>query len=508
MPKQRLTDRQVRRYMDDRRQGKTQAAAAARAGFSERTARRFEAAPVLPSQRPPRRGRRTREDPLADVWDAEIVPLLEQHPHLRATTILEELQRLHPATYDERVLRTLQRRIAQWRGLCGPERELIFRQEHPPGFQALSDFTEGNSLEVTIAGEPFSHLLYHFWMPFSGWQYVKPIQGGESFTALTEGLQDALWQLGAAPKTHRTDRLSAAYRNLADEDDASRGYKAFCAHYGIEPTRNNPGVAHENGAVESSHGHLRCTLDEALSLRGSRDFEDVAAYQRFIAETVGKRNARRRAEVEIERAAMRPLPRFKTTDFTLASAVVTRTGMICIRHIHYTVPARLVGHRLKVHIYDDRLVCFLGGVEVLQLPRMHRPQGGAGRASVVDYRHIIGALMKKPQAFRRYVHRDALFPRTAYRRAWDHLEARGDERKACRAYVGLLHLAATSACEARLAAWIEERLDHGDPIDLEAARLAMAPAHLLLPSVVVQPPDITAYDALIRQHDHAREIIS
>jgi hypothetical protein len=436
-------------------------------------------------------------DPLAEVWDTEIVPLLKEFPHFRATTILEELQRAHPEAYGESVLRTLQRRVSQWRAISGPERELIFRQDHPPGWQALSDFTDAACLDVTIAGAPFPHLIYHFWMAFSGWQFVKAIQGGESFTALTEGMQEALWQLGAAPKTHRTDRLSAAYRNLADEDDASAGYKAFCTHYGIEPTRNNPGVSHENGSVEAAHGHLKKTLAEALDLRGSRDFEDLAAYQSFLAEVIGRRNARRRAEVKLELAAMASLPKFKTTDFTLASAVVTRSGMICVRHVHYTVPSRLVGHRLKVHVYDDRLVCFLGVTEVLQLSRVHRPRRGSRRETVIDYRHIINALMKKPQAFRRYLHREALFPRTAFRRAWDALEAALDERRACRAYVGLLHLAATQACEARLAAWLDEVLDRADLPDLEAARLAMAPTMIAAPSLVVPAPDVRAYDDLI-----------
>ena len=132
--------------------------------------------------------------------------------------------------------------IAHWRATEGPERELIFRQEHPPGEQALSDFTDASSLAVMIDGTPFPHLLYHFWLAFSGWQYVKAIQGGESFTALTEGLQEALWQRGAVPSTHRTDRLSAAYRNLRQDDAAAAGYRAFCDHYGLQPTRNNPGV--------------------------------------------------------------------------------------------------------------------------------------------------------------------------------------------------------------------------------------------------------------------------
>jgi hypothetical protein len=496
MPGRRITDHQVRRYMDERRKGATQVVAAARAGLSERSGRRYERDPGLPSQRADGPRRRTRVDPLAEVWESEIVPMLAAHPHLRGTTILEELHRSHPGRFDDGVLRTLQRRLARWRALDGPERELIFRQEHPPGWQALSDFTDAAELAVTVAGMALPHVLYHFWLAFSGWQSVKAVQGGESFTALTEGLQDALWQLGAVPRTHRTDRLSAAWRNLATEDDAAAGYEAFCGHYGIEPTRNNPGVAHENGSVEAAHGHLKATLREALDLRGSRDFEDVAAYQAFLAETIGRRNARRRAEVALELAEMKALPRFKTTDFTLASATVTSSGTIRVRGVLYTVPSRLVGTRLKVHIYDDRLICFLGATEVLRLRRVHRAKRGSPRVSVVDYRHLIGSLVRKPQAFRRFVFREALFPRTAFRRTWEALDGVLDERRACRTYVGLLHIAATLACEARLADWLDAALDRGELPDLEAVRAAMAPPPVIMPVVTIPPPDPGAYDGL------------
>ena len=236
MPGKHATDHQVRRYMDSRKDGYSQAAAAARAGLSERTGRRIEADhPVLPSQQDRTRRYRTRQDPFVEVWREELVPMLQTIPHLRATTILGELQRRHPGRYPDRLLRSLQRRVAYWRATEGPERELIFRQEHPPGRQALSDFTNGGGLAVTIAGAPFPHLLYHFWLAFSGWQYVKAICGGESFTALTEGLQEALWQLGGVPREHRTDRLSAAYRNLSSQEDEAARYAEFCRYYGMEP---------------------------------------------------------------------------------------------------------------------------------------------------------------------------------------------------------------------------------------------------------------------------------
>ena len=496
MPGMPITDRQVRRYMEQRRLGATQVVAAAKAGFSERTARRLEGNPVLPSQRAGSRRKRTRVDPFAGVWAEEIVPLLQAIPHLRGTTVLETLQRQHPGRFANGVLRSLQRRIAHWRATEGPEQELIFRQEHPPGEQALSDFTDASSLAVTIDGAPFPHLLYHFWLAFSGWQYVKAIQGGESFTALTEGLQEALWQLGGVPSTHRTDRLSAAYRNLCKDDDAAAGYQAFCDHYSLEPTRNNPGVSHENGSVEAAHGHLKAGLREALALRGSRDFASIAAYQAFLAEFVRAKNARRRPELQLELKAMRPLPRFRTTDFSIATVMVTRSGTISIRGVLYTVPSRLVGSRLKVHIYDDRLSCWLGTTQVLELPRRHRPPRGTRRVHVVDYRHLVGSLIRKPQAFRRSVFRDELFPRPVFRRAWEVLDDRLEPRAACRVYVGLLHLAATQACEAVLADHLESVLARGELPSIEVARLAVAPTPAIVPCIVVPPPDPAVYDCL------------
>lgn len=493
----RITDRQVRRYMNARRQGHTQAVAAARAGFSERTGRRIDADPVLPSQRPSERTWRTRADPFAGVWEDDLLPMLRAVPHIRATMLLGELQRRHPGAYPDSLLRSLQRRVALWRATEGPEQELIFRQDHPPGYQALSDFTEAASLGVTLDGRPFDHLLYHFWLAYSGWEFVRIVQGGESFTALTEGLQDALWQLGGAPHTHRTDRLSAAYRNLGAEDDEAAGYAAFCRHYAMAPTRNNTGVAHENGSVEAAHGHLKAALRDALDLRGSRDFPDLAAYQAFVQDTVARKNARRRKALEVELPALKPLPRHRTTDFSTTTVTVTRCGTISVRKVLYTVPSRLVGSRLKVHVYDDRLVCWLGTTQVLTLTRKHAK--GKQRDRVVDYRHLAASLVRKPQAFRRSVFRDELFPRPAFRRAWEALDGRLDDRRACRVYVGLLHLAATGACEAALADHLDAVLERGDLPDLETARAAVAPPQTaVVPLITVAPPDLAGYDRLLR----------
>ena len=122
------------------RQTNVPALAAAKAGFSTATAYRIEADPRLPSQKEKLRGRR-RPDPLAGVWDSEIVPMLEAAPGLRAVAIFEEICRREPGIAPG-VRRTLERRIARWRALNGPSRDVIFRQEHPPGRMGLSDFTE------------------------------------------------------------------------------------------------------------------------------------------------------------------------------------------------------------------------------------------------------------------------------------------------------------------------------------------------------------------------------
>jgi hypothetical protein len=344
------------------------------------------------------------------VWEGEIVSMLEAAPGVRAVAIFEEICRRHPELAPG-VRRTLERRVMGWRALNGPSRDVIFRQEHPLGRMGLSDFTDMNGLGVTIAGAPLLHRLYHFRLAFSGFAHAHVVLGGESFVALAEGLQNALWALGGTPEQHRSDSLSAAFRNLDRNaaDDLTRRYEELCAHYGMTPTRNNPGVSHENGSIESAHGHLKKVLGDELLLRGSRDFADLAVYRRFVDEVVGRRNARNRKSIEIERVALKPLPRRRTTDYEEARVLVTSSGGFILRRVFYSVPSRLIGHRLNVHLYDDRLDCFLGSTQILTLRRGRPPQGSSKHAHVIDYRHVIHALRKKPMALLNLVYRDQLF---------------------------------------------------------------------------------------------------
>lgn len=469
--------------------------AAARAGFSAATGYRIEQDPRPPSHRRGPRERR-RPDPLAEVFDVEVVPMLEASPGLRPIAVFEELLRRHPEL-GAGIRRTLERRIRQWRALHGPEREVMFRQTHEPGRQGLSDFTDMTDLGVTVAGEPLPHRLYHFRLAFSGFTHAHVVLQGESFVALAAGLQDALWALGGAPREHRTDSLSAAFRNLGPEveEDWTERYAALCAHYGMAASRNNRGIAHENGAIEAPHGHLKRAVEDALLLRGSRDFDTIADYRAFIDALVGRRNARNRKRIDAERAVLRPLPNRRAEDGEEAMVTVTSSGGFMLRNVFYTAPSRLIGHRLRVRLHDDRIEVFLGGTHLMTLPR-GRGYGDNRRAHVVDYRHVIHALRAKPGALPGLVYRDQLFPRDAYRRLYDAAMEALPERAACKLVVGTLAIAHERGCEADLAAAIGAQLDAGVMPDLAELRARFAPDPEALPQVTVTLTPLSAYDVL------------
>ena len=265
----------------------------------------------------------------------------------------------------------------------------------------------------------------------------------------------------------------------------------------MTPSRNNRGIAHENGAIESAHGHLKKAIADELLLRGSRDFADLTAYRRFVDEVVGRRNARNRRRIEIERVTLKPLPDRRTADYEEARVLVTSSGGFILRRVFYSVPSRLIGHRLNVHLYDDRLECFLGSTHLLTLRRGRPPQGSGKHDHVVDYHHVIHALRKKPMALLNLVYRDQLFPREAYRRTWDALIAAQSPRIACRTMVGLLALAHERTCEAELAGELEEILAAGELPDLALLRTRFMPTQTVLPSVTVSLPAAFAYDVLL-----------
>lgn len=492
MPGKRITDHQVHKYKQHRNQ-LSQVASAAKAGISERSARRIEQAPSLPSQRP-NRNWRTRQDPLNAVWDSEIVPLLQTDVHLNAVTLLEELQIRHPGQWDISVLRTLQRRMRLWRAQFGAEREVYFAQEHPPGRQGISDFTVADALNVEIAGTPFKHRLYQFALAHSGWRHVTVIDTGESFLALSTGLQAALWALGGSPEEHRTDSLSAAFNNLAEQEELTKRYSDLCLHYGLRATRCNPGKSNENGSIEARNNSLKKALDQALRLRGTRSFETRADYGAFVDTVVQRMNARVAKLLAAERAMLKPLPARRTAEFEEIPARVSKFAVFNLKGMLYSVPSQLIGHRLMVRQYAQHVEGWFGGQCVVSLPRA-KPAEGQRVGRSIDYRHLVGALKRKPGAFARWVLRDAAFPRAVYRQTWERLSAQRPEREACKTMVGLLVLAADGH-EAQLAQELQQLIELDQLPDLSALSLLLQPPRTDVPSVVVTLPTLAGYDEL------------
>jgi transcriptional regulator with XRE-family HTH domain len=399
------TDSEVLLMKRERLKGKTQEQAAARAGMSVRTARKYERASALPSQLKQPRTHRIRPNPFADDW-AWVCAQLERDPAIQAKTLFAELQQRTPSRYQPGQLRTLQRHIATWRAHYGPAKDVTFEQVHHPGILAQSDFTSMDDLGITLNGVPFPHLLYHLVLTYAGVEAIQ-ICFSESFESLAEGLEACLWQIGGVPRQHRTDNLSAAVVRIecSGQRSYTERYLALMQHYDLRPSTNQPGEAHENGDVEQAHHRFKEAVDQALRLRGSRDFADRAAYTRFLHDLVRHRNLTRQVRWAEECAQLRPLPTRPLEPTQELRIAVSRFATIRVLRNLYSVPARLIGQTLLVRVRSETLELYLGASCLLTLPRLR----GQGQHRI-DYHHIIDSLVRKPGAFALYRYRDELFP--------------------------------------------------------------------------------------------------
>src|SRR5882724_2102548 len=486
-----VTDQQYRRLMKLRRTEPTLASAAAKAGMDEKTARKYLKASKPPSQMRRARSYLTRADNFAGVW-RELEELLEREPGLEALTLMEHLCRQYPGQFEMGQLRTLQRRVKRWRAVAGPEREVFLPQEHPPGRQAQSDFTHMKELEVTIAGQPFDHLFYHFTLTCSNWE-TGTICFGESFESLAEGLQNALWELGAVPAEHRTDNLSAAIIRVGKRDELTAPYRGLLAHYGLRASHNSPGRAHENGDVEQSHHRFKRAVGQALSLRGTRDFATRDNYADFLRMLLQRRNSLRRERLATELTVLRPLPARRLEDYSVVMVKVTRNSTIAVRDNLYSVPSPLIGERVEVRVFAEQLQVWFGSRCVAKMPRLR----GEGRHAI-NYRHVIHSLVRKPGAFAHYRFQQCLFPRLLFRVAYDQLREQYPAT-AERQYVKLLELAATTS-EDQVEAILRQLVESGTVISYErvvgACRSFEGVANQPLtvaPAII----ELASYDALL-----------
>jgi transposase len=472
--------------MKELKEGQTLERAAMRSAMSETTARRYrEGAP--PKGTRPSRTYRTRTDPFEMVWP-QVEKMLEAAPGLEAKTIFERLLERPETSFTEGQLRTLQRKIRRWRAQHGPPKEVMFPQQHRPGEYGQSDFTSMNDLGITIGGETFDHLLYHFVLPYSRWE-TGMVCFSESFETLISGFQRAVGELGRVPRKHRTDNLSAATHDLQDGRRAfNERYLGAMAHYGVEADRNTPGRAHENGSVEQAHYRFKRAVEQALLLRGTREFVERASYEAFLREIFAGRN-KRRSTLGDDLRGMNELPPMRIEDFRRERVRVSRFSTIRAAENTYSVSSRLIGEEVELRLHAESIEIWHGEERVTTIDR----QRGRGNVAI-DYRHVIWSLVRKPGAFARYRYREALFPTVTFRRAYDALVERLGNAADVE-YVRILHLAASTS-EVAVQAALEVLIERGELRDYAQVRAAAAPEPVEVPSCTIEPPDLSTYDTI------------
>ena len=490
-----VADRQVRRLrklIHDR----GLSVASARAGLDEKTARKYLRNGKLPSECRPDRTWRTRPDPFDEVWPS-LAELLASNPGLESKTLFGHLQREHRGRFQDGQLRTLQRRVKQWRAVEGPSREVYFDQVHEPGKLCQSDFTHMSSLGVRIGGEAFDHLIYHFVLTYSNWE-TGTICFSESFESLSQGLQNALWELGGIPLCHQSDRMSAAVHQMDHPEEFTRKYKGLLDHYGLKGRKIQTGKANENGDVEQSHYRFKRAVDQALMLRGSRDFADRDEYARFLADLFSQLNAGRRHRLSEEVKVLGSLPAVRLPAVRRVRSRVRRGSTIRVLRNVYSVPSRLIGEEVEARVGTEEIEVWYGQRKVAQFPRLRG--GGKHR---IDYRHIIEWLVRKPGAFGNYRYREELFPSSRFRMVYDHLQDR-QGAGGTREYLKILYLSATES-ETQVDDALRVLLESGDAIIAQkiGAMLATGKRGCPVTEVAIDAVDLTLYDRLLTGTEEA-----
>lgn len=485
-----VTDRQVRRLMSLLQTEQSLQVSADKAGMDRETARKYRKSGQLPSAVRTDHDWRTRADPFVEVWPW-VAEQLSVNPGLEAKTLLEVLQREQPGRFADGQLRTLQRQIKRWRGLEGPGQEVFFAQVHHPGRLCQSDFSHMTELAVTIGGRSFEHLVYHLVLTYSNWEACT-ICYSESFESISEGLQNALWELGGVPQRHRTDRLSAAVINTGNLHEFTQRYQGLLGHYGLLAEKTNANSGNENGDVEQRHHRFKRAVDQALMLRGSRDFADVPAYGQFLKALTDRLNLGRQARLAEEMKVLHRLPPVRLEAVKHLVARVDCGSLIHVDRNAYSVNSRLIGQQVEVRLYVQHLEVWYGQKKVEQLPRLR------GRNQHrVNYRHIIDWLVRKPGAFADYRYQADLFPSSLFRLAYDRLKSQY-AGSADKQYLKILELAAKES-QVLVELAIGRLADTDRAMSFEAVEaLVQSGQALAAPTAVrVDEVDLSAYDQLL-----------
>lgn len=466
----------------------TQEVAAAKSGMDVKTARKYIKSGKLPSEMKEPRQYRTKNDPFVDDWD-ELSSMLSHAPGLEAKTLMDYLIEKDSFKYKWSQLRTMQRRVRDWRAENGEVQATIFKQRSQPGKQSQSDYTCMNKLGITINNQKFKHLVFHFILRHSSWESIR-LCFSESFESLVAGMEKAVWELGGVAIEHRTDNLSAATKAMGSKREFTERWKEFTAHYNMIPTTNNPGVSHENGAIEKSHDTFKRAVEQALLLRGSRDFSSQSEYSTFLEDIVRKRNKQRREAIANEIDYLNELPDNKWHAPTILRTRVSSSSIIQLLGCPYTVPSRLIHYTLTAYVYHDDIQLFYNNKLLQSMPRVH-DNSFAG----INYRHLIDALVRKPSAFANYYYQPALFPRLCFRQAYDELRKKRPAN-ADKYYLKILHLAKLQT-EQQVADALELLLEARQIPTPEAVKSLIDVYEQERKAVMIKQPNLADYDQLL-----------
>lgn len=485
-----VTDQQVRRLLKLMQTEITQAVAAAKSGMDEKTARKYVKAGQLPSALKKERTWQTRADPFEGFWE-EVRENLAANPGFEAKTLFDDLQNRFPGKFTDGQLRTLQRRVKRWRALEGPSKEIFFPQRHHPGELAQSDYTHMGKLGITIANQPFEHLVYHFVLTYSNWE-TGSICFSESFESLSEGLQSALWELGGVPHAHQTDRLTAAVQKSLHPEEFTQRYQAMLSHYGLVGRKTQAASPNENGDVEQRNYRFKRAVQQALLLRGSADFTALDEYKQFLKKLFARLNNGRRGRFLEEQRALHDLPVQRLESCKRLFVSVGPSSTIRVNHNVYSVESRLIGETIQVCLFAEHLDLFYAQKCVDTLPRLR-----GEKRHLINYRHMIDQLERKPGAFENFRYREEMFPGSYFRLAYDELKEQHTPQKATREYLKILRMAAMeseTAVTAALYVLCGRQAITADAVE-EILHSHQSPASVA--DVSITQVDLAAYDRLL-----------
>lgn len=463
------------------------------ADVDRKTARKYTQTDQSPQQLQAPHTWRTRTDPLEAVWPKARL-MLQDAPELEAKSLFEYFLNQPESELKTSHLRTFQRRVQYWRAIEGPEKEVYFAQKRRPGELMQLDWTYAKELQVTILGDLLDHLFCHCVLPYSNWQWATRCLS-ESFLSLVSGLQAALRRLGRCPPYLGTDNSSAATHHLTyhprQPRDFNSDYLEVCTHYDFSPITINVGCPHEQGDVESQNGHLKRRLHQHLLLRGSRDFGSLEDYDFFVQEVLNQANAQRQDLLEEELKAMRPLPGSWLAEYREYTPRVSSHSTIRVKKNAYSVPSRLIGHRVKVLLHESELKVYLGRQWVATLPRIRGDRG-----ALIDFRHVIDPLLRKPGAFLNYQHREQLYPSAVYRAAFDQLVQLHGQQSGVIEYLQVLKVAADHSVHG-VESVLSEVLKQPAKWRALEVRDQVAPRAKVVVELQELAPDLTSYDLLL-----------